>query len=201
LLANTFGGKEEDYKELQFQYLQKDISENQHHNLKNLVKVLNQKPDLGIEFLQINNKEEEIENLALFKTKKEYFRITTDSVTEEQYNLIMKLSNKDSLFVYWVDKKIRPQAYTSIQEKCVRYIGKDQLNQEVQQLMEQRNTSLLTYFAKKGIPTDRIKITNSKDDKKQAKKTIPRYVINFFAKDEADTTKTASAKPPQPLKQ
>ncbi len=99
LLANAFGGKEEDYKEVPFQYLQKGISEDQLRTLDNIVKVLGEKHDLKAELVQVNSKDDETEQLALLQTKKQYLALPAgDTLSEEQSQKLAGLSNKDSLF-------------------------------------------------------------------------------------------------------
>ncbi len=182
LIANAFGGKEEDYKEIRFEYLQRSVTEDQEKILGNLVKLLNGKPDLGIEFVQLNNKDDEIEQLGLFTIKKQFLGFSgLDSLNDDQLKQIVELSNKDSIFIRWVDNTMGTQAgLTSIQEKCIRLIGKEKLLTEVDSIMEQRNNFLSGYFIDKGISAERIKITDLKGENQATREAIPRYLVNLF---------------------
>jgi hypothetical protein len=188
LIANAFGGNEEDYKEIRYQYLQHGLTAEQSGTLANLVKLLKEKPDLGIEFVQFNNKEDEKHQLALFKTKKQFLGFSQDTLTDTQFQQVMSLSNKDSVFVTWVDSALGTSLpLTSIQEKCVQHIGNPILISEVDSIMEQRNSILLNYFTDQEISAGRIKISNVKDDSQAAKESIPRYVINLFSFESTST--------------
>jgi hypothetical protein len=186
LLASAFGGKEEDYKELQFQYLQEGISEDQDRVLNNLFKVIENKPDLNIEFIQVNNMEDEIEHLAIYYAKKEYLGYgKSDSLTGEDFKKVNEASSKDSLFVSWLNTKSgSKEALTSVQDKCIKLSGKEKLLKDVQEIMERRNSVLVGYFVAKGISPERIKVSNVKEDSQLKKELIPHYTINFFANEE-----------------
>lgn len=181
LLANAFGGKEEEYKEIQFQYLQRGISKDQQRVIGNLRKVMEGKPELKIEFVQLNNKVEEVDALGLYTAKKQYLGFESDSLSPEQEKTISLLSAKDSLFQTWVDSKVGVDiGLTSIQEKCIKYLGKEKLESQVAGIMEQRNSVLMNEFVSNGITAERVKISNVKPGDELAKQTIPRYVVNFF---------------------
>lgn len=191
LLSKTFGGKEEDYNEVSFQYMQKSMTEDQLRILDNLAKVLKEKPDLKVELVQVNNKEDEMEQLALSETKKQYLGMAAgDSLSGEQSKKLDNLSNMDSLFNAWVNQKLNTTAtLNSIQSRCIQYIGKEKLTAEVSQLMELRNAALANYFAQKNIPAERVKISNTKDEEQASKESSPKYVINFFTEDNQTATK------------
>ena len=191
LLARAFGGKEEDYNEVPFQYLQKAMNEDQLHNLDNIVKVLNDKPDLKVEFVQVNNKEDELEQLALTEAKKQFLGIQAgDSISVEQSKKLSDLSNTDSLFDNWLNQKLNTTAtLNSIQNKCVQLIGKEKLTAEVNQLMEKRNASLANYFVQKNISAERVKISNTTDEEQAAKVSSPKYFINYSTEDSQNAVK------------
>ncbi|MEI5579349.1 hypothetical protein, partial [Streptomyces brasiliscabiei] len=61
LLANMFGGKEEDFKEMHFEYAQTTIQPNQQTILDRLAKAAANKPDLKVELVQVTNLQDDME--------------------------------------------------------------------------------------------------------------------------------------------
>ena len=80
--ANTFGGKEEDYKEVDFDYLQSAVEAPQQKTLDNLARVLTEKPDLNLQLVQVASRQDETELAALQQAKKQYLGVlSVDSVS------------------------------------------------------------------------------------------------------------------------
>lgn len=190
LLSRAFGGKPEDYDEIRFNYFQKGLSADQLHIADNLAKALADKPALSLSLIQVNNKEDEMEKMALLQAKEQYLGITiSDSLTTVQKSKVDSVDNTDSLFGAWVDNQMHIQSsLNSIQNRCVQLIGKDKLSAAVDQLMQDRNTALATFFTQQNIAPGRVTISNTTDAKQASAATAPVYMISFNAGDEQDTT-------------
>ncbi|HVZ96606.1 MAG TPA: DUF748 domain-containing protein [Chitinophagaceae bacterium] len=195
LLSRAFGGKQEDYDQIRFSYLQKTLSAEQLRIASNLAKAMTDKPDLSLTLVQVNNKQDEMEKMALLHAKEQYLGIGIgDSLSESALASIDSLGNTDSLFDAWVDTRLHIHAsLNSIQNRCVQLIGKDKLGAATDQLMQERNVALATFFAQKNIAPARITISNATDDKLAAAASSPVYLITFNAGDALNATPEAPA--------
>jgi len=185
LLANLFGGKEEDFKEIQFEYVQTDIQANQQTVLDRLAQVAAGKPDLKLELIQVTNLQDEREALAVYEGKKKYLGIGDAAFSRELKHRTDSVSNNDSLFVRYINARMGASgSLQSTEEKCVQLIGKDKLDPIVQSLMLRRNEAVINYLTQqKGVPVSNVVISNTKETNQLQKSAPPKYVINVAVKE------------------
>jgi hypothetical protein len=192
LLVHAFGGNEDDYKEIQFKYLQLNVSEDQYRILNNIIKVVQNNPSIGAEFIQLNNKADEIEEYAVFLNKKQYLGISSDSLSDAMKEKIFALSVKDSLFSNWVDSITGNHSkLVAIHQKCLQRYDRAMLVTAVEDAMERRNQFIHHYLSSQNVNEKQFRISNVKEGEQAPRESIPRYLINFFmdeAKAENDST-------------
>jgi len=188
--ANAFGGKEQDYNQVNFDYLQNSLSASQTKVLDNLAKVLTEKPDLKLQLIQVTSREDEAETYALQQIKKQYLNITADSITNSLQSRIDSVDNKDSVFNSYVNSKLQGgSSFMSVQEKCIQLIGKTKMDTIVSSIMEKRNQVVTDYLTQqKQIATSRLLISSAKDEISRGQ--LPKYVINIAGEEgEAEAKK------------
>ncbi|MBA4258094.1 MAG: hypothetical protein C0446_02950 [Chitinophaga sp.] len=180
LLANLFGGKEEDFKEMQFEYTQTDIMPNQQTVLDRLAKIAIDKPEIKIELTQVTNILDETEAIAVYQMKQKYLGINNAIPAQELKRRTDSISNNDSLFVkYLVSKLPNAQGLQSTEEKSVQLIGREKIIPEVHALMDKRNAAVMQYLVnQKKVPSTSITISNTKELNQLQKSAPPKYVIN-----------------------
>lgn len=184
LIANLFGGKEEDFKEVYFEYVQLGIENKQRKVLDNLCKVLQQKPEMKMELIQETNLEDEASVIAVNETKKKYLQLPAGGVMTAAIKARLdSLPESDSLFVKFVNQRVSGQTdLHSTEEKCVRIIGKESLQQWVSEVMERRNQAVNNYLrTEKQLPENRYVIKNAKPDMQLQRSAPPKYIINLSA--------------------
>lgn len=185
LLANLFGGKEEDFKEMQFEYTQTDILPNQQTVLDRLAKIAIDKPEIKIELTQVTNIIDETEAIAVFKMKQQYLGLTNTLPAQELKSRTDSITNNDSLFVKYLRSKLpNTQGLQSTEEKCVQLIGRDKIIPEVHALMDKRNNAVIQYLVnQKKVPATSIAISNIKESNQLQKSAPPKYVINVTSQE------------------
>lgn len=183
LIANLFGGKEEDFKEVYFDYVQLGIEPKQKKVLDNLCKVLQQKQEMKMELIQETNLEDEAAVIAVSETKKKYLRMPAGgTLTEAIKQRLDSLAETDSLFVKYVNSLVTGQLdLHSTEEKCVRIMGKETLTKLVATVMERRNAAVVAYLQEKQLPATRYKISNAKPDMQLQRSAPPKYIIQLTA--------------------
>lgn len=181
LLANLFGGKEEDFKEMQFEYTQTDILPNQQTVLDRLAKIAIDKPEIKIELTQVTNIIDETEAIAVFQMKQQYLGLTNTLPAQELKHRTDSITNNDSLFVQYLRSKLpNTQGLQSTEEKCLQLIGRDKVIPEVYALMDRRNTAVIQYLVNhKKVPATSVAISNTKELNQLQKSAPPKYVINI----------------------
>jgi outer membrane protein OmpA-like peptidoglycan-associated protein len=185
LLANMFGGKEEDFKEMQFEYAQTEIQPNQQTILDRLAKVAAGKPDLKIDLIQVTNLQDDMEAIAVYAIKKNYLGIgdmVSNVVAKQRTDSI---TNNDSLFVQYINAQLRTSsAIQSTEEKCIQLMGKEKLGLMVQEQMRKRNEAVRSYLIdQKKITDASLQISNTKELNQLQKSSPPKYVINVAIKE------------------
>lgn len=185
LLANMFGGKEEDFKEMHFEYAQTTIQPNQQTILDRLAKAAANKPDLKVELVQVTNLQDDMEAVAVYNMKRKYLGIP-DNVSSAQVKLRTdSITNNDSLFVKYINTALKTNsAIQSTEEKCVELMGIEKLQMLVQQQMQQRNAAVRSYLVDQKKMTDSsLHIINTKELDQLQKSSPPKYVINIAVKE------------------
>ncbi|HVM87768.1 MAG TPA: DUF748 domain-containing protein [Puia sp.] len=182
--AKAFGGKEQDYNQVNFDYLQTNINGSQKKVLDNLANVLTQKPELKLQLLQVTSREDEAEIFALQEIKKQYLNMTADSNSTQQQRRIDSVDNKDSLFNKYIDSKLQSGfSFMSVQEKCIQIIGKTKMDTITSSVMEKRNQAVMDYFTlQKHISPGRLNVSSAKDELSRGQ--LPKYVINIAGQDD-----------------
>jgi len=179
LFAHIFGGKEDDYKQVNFDLLQDSVLQTQQKTLDNLANILTKKPDLKLQLILIDNLQDESEAYALTEMKKQY--LNADSTKRQTQ--INDIDNKDSLFNKFVDSKLTSASFMSVQEKCLQIIGKEKTNLAINNIVTRRNQSLINYFTQKQIQANRILISSAKPENDVSRGQPPTYMINVAAQE------------------
>jgi hypothetical protein len=203
LLANLFGGKEEEMKEIDFEYRQTEMLQEQVKRLNKIVDILNKKPELNVELIQVNNTELEKEFQAVFEVKSQFYFLSkgiafTDSIDLATTDSIKNVDLRDSAFVKYVNSKVTGvDALTPIQEKCRLIIGEAKLATSVKNRMEYRNSVVRDYLSvTKKVPLNRFRVLNTPDQKAANSQTVAKYLINFYAdEDQPDAANKTTAEP------
>ncbi len=185
LLANMFGGKETDFKEMQFDYVQTEIMPNQQIVLDRLAKIVTEKPDIKLELTQVTNIVDETEAIAVFTMKKKYLGIADGIASASIKQRTDSITNNDSSFVKYINTQLGTTAsLQSTEEKCVQLIGSHKITPQVQVLMQKRNEAVMNYLVnQKKVPAANIAIANTKELNQMQKSAPPKYVINVATKE------------------
>jgi hypothetical protein len=189
LLANAFGGKEDDMKEITFHYAQKYLERPQYDNLDMVAKVLNQKKELVVMLLQVSDSAVEVGKMAILTEKKQYYcdkiiQAKRDTFLQNDLDKIYAIATEDSSFNSYLNQKLQLKGneLLSTSDKCVKIIGSGALSQEVHACILTRNCQALDYLVKqKSIPAERIKISFNKDATLLTGLVHPMFKIDYSA--------------------
>ena len=186
LLARSLGANEDELKAVRFDYLQDSLSQKQQKGLDLIAKVLNAKPDLKTELIDVSDSVDEVETLALVEAKKQFYLDThnsKDALSFVLHDSITHLSSNDSLFNAYLNQKLGLEntSLIPVQNKCIQLIGEKELHEQVAFIRQQREQSVKAYLLQeKEVAPERLVVSNitAKDTLKAA--NTPMYVVNYF---------------------
>jgi hypothetical protein len=108
----------------------------------------------------------EKEYILFFEAKKKYFLLTHNnnarSFKKEDSLEVDKMSVKDSLFVHYLNNKIKDSLIFTIQDKCEMLIDSVIINAKFEQLIKERKNAFIFYFKERQVEK-RVKISASED--------------------------------------
>lgn len=186
LLAGKFGGGENDYKEILFDYSQTAFTAAQTAQADKLVAMMQKEPDIKLELIPLSNKEDESEYVGVDQAKRAYLKFNdTATLSPEQQKAMAALALKDSAFNAFLETKTGPLRLQSTQDKCIAYVGATKVASIVAGKVQYRKQYIMDYFVKqKGIAPDRLLFTESKDQAPLSRNEPPKFLINVAAKEE-----------------
>lgn len=193
-LARTFDANEEDLRDVKYDYLQSEIKRRQAKSLNQLAHVLNQKEDLKVTLVHMNNVEWEKTQYAIFESKLKYFchqnSKDPQSLTLEDSIATDRIARLDSGFVNYLQGQLGKEVRGNVEDACIQFIGPEKITSMLQTVNEKRVSTMETYLSDRVKTPNRFTISEGSEKEKESFHEIPRFVIRF----EAGTDSTGSAK-------
>ncbi len=150
---------------LKWQMRNSALQSNQKDFIVKMSDFLKKNPDATITVSPELYEEKEKEHILFFEAKKKYLIATSNisdvAMSEKDSLKIDKMSVKDSVFVHFLNNRIKTTMLFTIQDKCKRFIGTKIINDKWNQLKEDRVNVFLDYFKQKQVEKQ-IKIAASK---------------------------------------
>lgn len=143
------------------------LSSNQINFLENMSDLLKKDSSLLISIDPMPYAEKEREYILFFEAKKKYLLLnkknSTKSLNHEDTITINRMSNKDSLFIKYLNSKLDNQLAYTVQEKCENLLGNDFINKKLEELYTARKNQFKMFFKDARI-NNRIKINPIKNN-------------------------------------
>jgi hypothetical protein len=144
-----------------------DLSSSQENFLEDMADLLKEDPNLSISIDPMPYTEKEKEYILFFEAKKQYYLAsqnrTAKSLCEDDTITIDKMSNKDSLFVRYLNTKLDKKPAFTVQDKCLNLLGNDFVNKKLNDLNASRKDLAKSFF--KDIEgKNRVKINSIKNN-------------------------------------
>ncbi len=190
LVADLFGGSEDDYREMRMGLLQRQPDRNNLVTLGRIAEVMANKPELSVYFTGSNSREAETEFLAIYLAKQKFLGLgLNDSLSPEDDLQIRQLANRDSLFTAWLGSQTGVGvALFSVQEMSVQLSGRAYLGSKISAIEEERARAVKSYLISKGVSSDRMKMAHSTTANTGNISQTPSFAISFAVSDEAIET-------------
>lgn len=159
-----------------------------------LAKILQNKEELNIKFIQIVDTLREANAFAMLEARKMYFaqkiankKIENIDFTEEVLSEVKNISTRDSLFVYWLDETLLlDNRQIPVQKKCRILIGNKKVMDHAASLAKTREQNISEYLQNEyGIVVDRFLFGNAEDIREVLQEDTslhpgrPLFVVKF----------------------
>lgn len=143
------------------------LSSSQEDFLENLADLLKEDSKLSISIDPMPYTDKEHEYVLFFEAKKQYYLASknryTKSLCEDDSIAIDKMSNKDSLFVQYLNSKLNKKLAFTVQDKCLNLLGNDFINKKLDELNASRKEIFKSFFKEVEI-SKRVKINPIKNN-------------------------------------
>jgi len=146
---------------LRWEMRQDNLSDDQEEFLRELSDFLLEHPDAVLYINQSVYVEKEKEYIFLYEAKKRYYlsknKKQNGYLTEDEEREIENMSNKDSLFIRFLNSKVDKTLLFTVQDKCLALIGPQVVETKFRKLLKDRETVFMNYFKTQQF-SDRIRI-------------------------------------------
>jgi len=144
--------------------------------IENMADFLVKDPESSIIVYPQQYSKKEKEYILFYEAKKKYF-MATNNINVKSYSVedsakVDKMSVKDSLFVHYLDKKVKDSLVFTIQEKCTNIIDSAIINARFEQLNKERKNTFISYFKKREVEKQ-VKFSTGKN-------VIPYNGFSFY---------------------
>lgn len=162
LFAGMFKVDEDDLRNIPWVYGQEVVEKDQVKRTKSIAKVLDGKPELALTYTPVDNIEKEIDYIAMFATKEQFYReeITGDlkgQLTGKDTIAIGKINPTDSLFYAYLREKANAEELMTSSEMARVIVGVDSLRSNVQNRIVTRERLFKSLLIDdNGVNPDRI---------------------------------------------
>jgi hypothetical protein len=154
-------------------------SELNHKNKKFLKRIENFIEDNDDAIIEVESQfyeQKEREYIMLFEAKKKYYlkanKKNNTTFNEKDSALIDNMSSKDALFIRYLNTSIKDSMLFTVQEKCMKLLGKNLIDSKLNKLNQDRVKEFLNYFEDKKI-RQQIKFLAKKN-------VVPYNGFSFF---------------------
>lgn len=157
---------------LKWQTRQTTLVKTQNKFIDKIADFLKDTPNTTITVQPMMYTDKEKEYILFYEAKKKYYRmIHGNSFTSDDSAAVEKMSNKDSSFFHFLNKRYGDDVFT-IQQKCLNFVGSNIVNTKYTQLINNREKIFRQYFINNGT-SGRVKIAATQS-------TIPFNGFSFF---------------------
>ena len=147
------------------------LGSTQERFIKTMVEFLKKTPDASLTVTPQYYDQKEKEYILFYEAKKKYFaaqhnlpKTSKSSILVDKHDSVTidKMSIKDSLFVKYLNSKVKDTLLFTIQEKCAKFIDPNVIETKYKQLKKVREEKFMSNFKDKGLDK-RVKIEQGKN--------------------------------------
>lgn len=185
-MKNDDGEDGRELQNLEIEMLKSDLPSASIKKLEKIAGLLKKKPMLKFEFLQVVDKEIEYEKLIMARIKRNYYMSknfieNTESLKDEDYKNIEKISDLDEDLVIYINQKSLVFANSQemdLGKKAEIILGKEKMNNEFEKLILARNKFIEEKISSLGIAPERILVRFATKEE-EGEHINARYIVKL----------------------
>lgn len=179
-IINSIGGEPGTFDDIQYSIRPQGLGSESYDRLNKVADAMKAKPELILTLQQSLDKEENMQEYALFNAKKSFYMAQNHKQTLEMsdYDQIGNIKNNNSDFAAYVEGQLKDStSHATLAEKCLSLYEPAFLEQQINVNLERRNTMIINQFTTQGIPRNRLEILPVGDKKTPKGKTLLSFGI------------------------
>ena len=145
----------EKFHSLQWGMTTTSLSNQQVRYVEKITDFLAENPTASISVQPILYSAKEKEYLLFFEAKKKYYLFINNNSKGELNNSdslkVEKISVKDSMFVKFLDSRVKDSLLFTVQDKCLKLIDPSEINKAFNQLADNRKNYFIQFFEKRNV--------------------------------------------------
>jgi hypothetical protein len=134
--------------------------------VKNVATFLKDHPNASIVVHPVDFTEKEEEYVSFFEAKKKYFKEIKKirgPLSEDDSIDVYRMSIKDQAFMNYLSAHVKDKTKFSVQEKCLAFLGEENVDKKLKALFNEREKIFKSYFAD-GNLLSRVKLNKHKSE-------------------------------------
>jgi len=165
-LIGKLVGAGDDFKDMEYNPINPEITPDLESKLKYLVDASEQKPDLRFELIQHFDRQQAREDMALYLVKQGYYRKTHDNTSIEDFYMINNIDEKDEEFQTYVATEAGQEVGNTkdLIASCLE-LKESEANQAVDTLAQAWNNLVSAHLLEKEISEQSLVIEPAENDK------------------------------------
>lgn len=176
LLTRTFDGvDEEDLERVRFNYLQGAPDRTQRKTLWQLASAMKSKPELRLDLVPIVDAKLEMQEVAVFETKKAFLFSDKPAIDGADSTRIAELGSRDSAFTAYVEGRTATLAGKSMHERCLSIIGPETTQRIAADLEGARREHVMQILLAEGVTADRVRYRDGTVEELAGQRGVPGY--------------------------
>ena len=181
LIAEAIGGEPDIFDDIEYPIHPQGLGSESYDRYNKIADALKAKPELVLTMQQSINKEEIMEEYAIFNTKKSFYQQRYNKQTLEiaDYDMIANIKNNDEEFVSYLDNSLKDSMTSgNIAEKCLSLYEPAFLEEQIMNNLNRRISMIINQFATQGVPRTRLEILPLGEKITPKGKTVLSFGIN-----------------------
>lgn len=191
LIARAVDAKEEDVRDIKYDYMQSDIRKRQNKTVTLLARIFNQKKTLSATLVHVSNTQWEAVQYALYKARLDYYSESKNKATLTFDDSLAAdgISASDTSFMRFVEIKSGKSVRDSDIETLAIELsgGRASIDEALANATTQRKQILSDALQKRGVQPDRFTIVDAPRDIAMRHRERPKFDIQFDGEASAES--------------
>lgn len=197
LIARAVDAKEEDVRDIKYDYMQSDLRKRQNKTITLLARILNQKKSLTVNLVHVSNHDWETVQYALYRSRLDYFRESQNKgvLSFDDSLAADRINASDTAYLKFVEAKTGKQiASADVETLAIELAGgRAAIQQTLVETEATRKRVLGETLVKRGVAPDRFKIVDAPKASSAQHRERPRFDIRFSVDPPANVPADSSA--------